>query len=78
MRGHWFKVRGRRFRGDVRKRFFYPEGGEGLECAVWVVGRGGFASHPLKSIWMSTWHIITFRDMDQALAGGIRWEFRCS
>jgi len=37
-RGHRFKVRGRKFRGDVRKNFYLPRGGDGLQCAA---GEGG-------------------------------------
>ena len=40
-RGHRFKVSRRGLRGDVRKNIFYPEGGEGLECAAWEGGGGG-------------------------------------
>jgi len=36
-RGHRFKVRGEKFRGEVRGRFFYTEGGECVECTA----RGG-------------------------------------
>jgi len=43
-RGHSFKMRGRRFlRGwgaGCEEKFFYPEGGEGLECVPWEGGRG--------------------------------------
>ena len=39
-RGHRFKVRGARFEGDVRGRFFYTEGGGCLELAA----RGGSGS----------------------------------
>ena len=40
-RGHRFMGRANRFRGDVRKYLFYPEGGDGLECAACEGGRGG-------------------------------------
>ena len=38
-RGHRFKVRGEKFSGDVRGKFFYTEDGECLEHAAW--GGGG-------------------------------------
>ena len=40
-RGHKLKVRGGKFRGDLRKNFFYSEGGDGLECTAWEGGGGG-------------------------------------
>ena len=33
-RGHRFKVRGARFKGDVRGKYFYTEGGGCLELAA--------------------------------------------
>ena len=39
-RGHRFKVRGEKFRGDMRGKFLYTEGGECLERAA----RGGGGS----------------------------------
>ena len=74
---HEFKMRGTGFGGDVRiNLFFYPECGDGLQCAAWeVVGSG------LPDIFMKYldehWSSITFRVMRQILADRIRWQCSC-
>ena len=71
-RGHRFKLRVRRFRGNGRKTFITQK-----MVTVWnalpgrVVEAGCLTS--FKSTWMSTWHIIIFKAMGQVLASGIRW-----
>lgn len=68
------KVVGRKVMGGIWGKSFSLRGwwGSGMRCLGWCWGWN--ASHPLKSIWMSTWHIITFRGYESS---GIRRAGQC-